>query len=95
MTDTPKTHAKRRKRLLFRACHRGIKEMDVLLGRFAHARLDTLSEADLDAFEALLDVPDRDLYDWIAATVPVPNTHAAPLVEKIRAFNTKANRQAP
>ncbi|MGH6916010.1 MAG: succinate dehydrogenase assembly factor 2, partial [Geminicoccales bacterium] len=55
----------RRKRLRYRAWHRGTKEMDLLLGRFADAQLAGMTPAQLDAFEALLCESDPDLYDWI------------------------------
>ena len=47
----------RRRRLLFRAWHRGMREMDLIIGRFADAHIATLSDAELDEFERLLDVP--------------------------------------
>ena len=49
----------RRRRLLFRSWHRGIREMDLVLGRFADAHIGTLSEAELDEYERWLDVPDQ------------------------------------
>ncbi len=62
----------RRKKLLWRACHRGIKEMDILMGGFARARLESMSAADLDAFEALIELPDQDMLSWITGETPVP-----------------------
>jgi len=61
----------RRKRLLYRAWHRGTREADLLLGSFAEAHLAGFDAAQLDHFEALLECPDADLYDWIASrTLP-------------------------
>lgn len=60
MTDD----TKRRKKLLYRANHRGIKEMDILLGGYASRHIETLDGAALDAFEALLGENDRDLLAW-------------------------------
>jgi antitoxin CptB len=62
----------RLKRILYRARHRGMQETDLLLGRFAERRLDALTASQLDRFEALLDVPDNDLYDWIIEKRPAP-----------------------
>ena len=63
----------RRKRLLFRSRHRGSREMDLLLGRFAERHLPTFSERQLDLFEELLGVSDPDLYAWLAGrTAPPP-----------------------
>lgn len=61
-----------RKRLHFRCWHRGTREADLLLGRFAQVYLAELDGAQLDAFEALLKVSDPDLYNWITGREPVP-----------------------
>ena len=55
-----------RKRLLFRSWHRGTREMDLLLGRFAERNLATFSRRQVDLYEALLEYSDNDLYDWMA-----------------------------
>ena len=55
----------RRKRLLFRSWHRGTREADLILGSFAEANLAAFDEARLDRYEALLECPDADLFDWI------------------------------
>jgi antitoxin CptB len=55
----------RRRRLLFRCWHRGTQEIDLLLGSFAETSLAALDGAQLDRFEALLEVADADLFDWI------------------------------
>ena len=63
----------RRKRLLFRCWRRGTKEADLLLGGFAEAHLAAMSEAQLGRYEALLEVADATLFDWIAGrAVPGP-----------------------
>lgn len=62
----------RRKRMLFRARHRGIKEMDILLGGFADTRLPGFDAAELDIFERLLEESDHDLLSWIVGDVAVP-----------------------
>jgi len=54
----------RRKKLLFRAWHRGTREMDLLLGSFAEAQVKSFDDDQLDQFEKLLENPDPDLYDW-------------------------------
>jgi antitoxin CptB len=54
----------RRKKLIFRAWHRGTREMDLLLGSFADAYVHTLDGTGLDQFEHLLTCSDPDLYDW-------------------------------
>jgi antitoxin CptB len=56
----------RRRRLLFRSWHRGTREADLILGSFAEAHLGGFDAVQLDRYEALLEVPDADLFDWIA-----------------------------
>lgn len=63
---------RRRKRLIFRARHRGMKELDLLVGGFAERHLGELNEAQLDRFEALLDVPEPLMYRWLLHREPPP-----------------------
>jgi len=56
----------RRKRLLFRSWHRGTKEADLLLGSFAERHLAGFTPAQVDRYEAMLEIDDADLIDWIA-----------------------------
>ena len=76
----------RRRRAAYRASHRGTKEMDWLLGRFAAARLDGMSEAVLAEFEALLAAPDPELQRWIMDAASVPDDRHAALVRELRVF---------
>jgi antitoxin CptB len=55
----------RQRRAFYRARHRGTKEMDWLLGRFAETELDALSDAEFECFENLLATSDSDLERWI------------------------------
>lgn len=65
----------RRKRLRYRSWHRGTREADLLLGRFADAHLAGMDDAQLTRFDALLDVPDPDLVDWLTGRQPQPAGH--------------------
>ena len=56
----------RLRRLTMRSMRRGIREMDIILSRFAGARLGSLSEAELDIYDALLEENDQDLYQWVS-----------------------------
>lgn len=70
----------RRKRLIFRSWHRGTREMDLIMGRFADAHVPGMSEDDLAAYERLLSCQDPDLYDWYTGKTLVPaNEHSAVL----------------
>lgn len=75
----------RRKRLLFRCWHRGTREMDLILGRFADAEIADLSDGDLDELERLLEVPDPDLYAALTGDKALPSEYAGPLFERIKA----------
>lgn len=77
----------RRKRLMFRAWHRGTKELDILLGSFADKHVGAMNEDELTAFERLLEVPEPDLYDWIAGRAPLPDNYQGPLIQRIIAFH--------
>ena len=71
----------RLKRLRLRSWRRGIKEMDLILGAYADARLGALDAQTLDAYEALLDENDQDLYKWVSGAGPRPEAHSAMLAE--------------
>jgi antitoxin CptB len=62
----------RRKRLSFRSWHRGTRESDLILGRFADAYLAGFDDGQLDRYEALLECADADLFDWIAGRAKPP-----------------------
>ena len=62
----------RRKRLLFRSWHRGTREMDLLLGRFAERNLATFSGRQVALYEALLEYSDSDIYDWMNGRTAPP-----------------------
>ncbi|MBR1120891.1 succinate dehydrogenase assembly factor 2 [Bradyrhizobium lablabi] len=74
----------RRKRLLFRCWHRGTREMDLILGRFADAEIANLGDGDLDRLEQLLEVPDPDLYAALIGDKALPSEYAGPLFERIK-----------
>lgn len=77
----------RRRRAAFRACHRGTKEMDLLMGRFADARLAAMPPEMLAAFERLLVVPDPELHDMIVHPEIAPACEHAELIGQLRAFH--------
>jgi antitoxin CptB len=77
----------RRRRLLFRAWHRGIREMDLILGQFADNELAGLVGADLEEFEAILGEDDNDLFKWICGKAERPQHLKTILFERIMAFN--------
>lgn len=76
----------RRKRILFRANHRGMKEADVMLGGFVSANIATLSDEQLDRLESLLDELDVDIMDWVMGKKPVPAVYDTDIFTMILAF---------
>jgi antitoxin CptB len=74
----------RRRRLLFRATHRGTHETDLLVGGFVAARIQTLTTAEMDALEAVMELPDTDLADWLTGRLPVPDEVASPMLLRMR-----------
>ncbi len=77
----------RRRRIAFRAWHRGMREMDLIMGRFADAELVTLSPDDLDAFEALMEMPDPDVYAWISGEAAPPEEIDPAFLNRLRAYH--------
>ena len=76
----------RRKRILWRAMHRGMKEMDLLLGGYAARALPSLSERELDELEAVIELPDPALLSWIKGEAPVPPVIDTPTLRAVLAF---------
>ncbi|HEX5213483.1 MAG TPA: succinate dehydrogenase assembly factor 2 [Pseudolabrys sp.] len=77
----------RRRRLLFRSWHRGIREMDLVLGGFADANIATLSESELDEYETWLDVPDQRIFAWVNGAQGVPPEIDTALFRKLCDFH--------
>lgn len=76
----------RRKKILYQASYRGFKEADLLFGKFARAHLATMSDSELTEFEALLRLPDRELYAWAIGRVEPPANISGPVFEKLKQF---------
>jgi antitoxin CptB len=89
MTGTTRTSEgldARRKRLLFRSWHRGMRELDLILGPFADAEVAALTEHELDQYEYLLTINDTDLLPWLMGERPAPTEVDTAILNKIRAF---------
>lgn len=67
----------KRRKLSFRSGHRGTKEMDILLTRFAMQYLETLTEDQLSLYETFLEESDTDIYDWLTDKSPLPEQYRA------------------
>lgn len=80
----------RRKRLIFRAWHRGTRETDLILGRFADENIVAFSEAELADFEQVLELPDPNIFNWVTGAAPVPDDLASPVLARLIAYYDKA-----
>lgn len=80
--------AMRLRRIRYRAWHRGTKEMDLLLGPYADARLEAMEVAELDRFETLLEEADTDLLKWLMGQEPTPADADAELLADLLKFRT-------
>jgi antitoxin CptB len=78
----------RRRQILYRSWHRGMREMDLIMGRFADAEIGELSEEDLSEFERLIEVTDRDLLGWITGEIETPSNYDTRLFRRLKAFHT-------
>lgn len=73
----------RRRRLKFRGNHRGTFETDILIGGFVEDVADTLSATELADMEAILEMPDPDLTDWLFGRLPLPEEKATPMLRRM------------
>jgi len=76
----------RRRRLLFRATHRGTFENDLMIGGFVKAHLSSLTEPDVDALEVVLEIPDTVLADWLTGRVPIPPEQETGMLRRMRDY---------
>ncbi len=90
MEETSPTDGRRR-RLLFRANHRGTRENDFLVGGFVATRLASFTEAEIDELEAIMELPDPALAEWLTGRRPIPPEHDRPMLRAMR----DARGQAP
>lgn len=86
--DAGEDLAMRLRRLRYRAWHRGTKEMDLMLGPYADARLDAMDTGELDRFERLLEEADTDLLQWLVGQEPAPADADHELLADLLRFRT-------
>lgn len=79
-----------RRKLGFRAWHRGTREADLLIGSFADRHLPEFSEQELDQFQRLLKENDPDIYEWMTGQQPVPPEHDNAVTTLLRQFRFPA-----
>ena len=91
----PASVCARRRRLLYRATHRGTYENDILLGGFVQRHIDAFDESELAALEALLELPENELADWLTGRLPVPPEADTPMMRRVRDAATPSGQSTP
>ncbi|MFC0410543.1 FAD assembly factor SdhE [Roseomonas elaeocarpi] len=80
-SSTPEELPPRRKRLLFRAWHRGTKETDLMVGHFVARHIAAFTEDQLDELETVLEHLDVDMQEWLSGRRPIPEAHCSPMLD--------------
>lgn len=80
----------RRKQLLFRSHHCGMKENDILLGGFADRYITELTTEQLDDLDNLMQQNDIDVMNWIIGKTPLPEAFDNDIMALIQRFNKTA-----
>ncbi len=80
----------RRRKLLFRAWRRGVRETDLIVGRFADAYIEKFDDGALDEFERLIEVPNASLYAWVVGSEAVPPDYDTAVLRDMIAFHETA-----
>jgi len=83
----------RRRRMRYRAWHRGTQEMDMVLGPYADAHLDAMDAPALDRLEKLMDEQDTDLLKWVMGQEPIPADIDAELLAVLVGYLQERVRQ--
>jgi len=91
-SEIPEDIAIRRRRMRYRAWHRGMQEMDIILGNFADAHLETYDDAALTRLETLMDEQDADLFKWLMGQEPAPDDVDGDLLREIIEFQMNSTK---
>jgi antitoxin CptB len=80
----------RRRKLLFRAWRRGVRETDLIVGRFADVYIERFDDAALDDFERLIEVPNAELYAWVVGSEEVPQDFDTAVLRQLIGFHRQS-----
>jgi antitoxin CptB len=83
----------RRRKLLFRAWRRGVREMDLIVGRFADVYIDKFDEPALDQFERLIEVPNAELYAWVTGDETAPAAQDSAVLRQLIGFHARTHAE--
>lgn len=84
--------AARRKRVRYRAWHRGMREMDLVLGHYVDAYIEGLDDGALDRLETLMNEQDADLLKWVLGQEPAPEDVDSALVDELSRFQQRRGK---
>ena len=90
INHSPENLEVRRKLLLWRASHRGTKEMDLMLGGFVRDNIDSMQPSELDELEALIALPDPQLLAWIMGEEAVREDYRCATIERFLAYRVRS-----
>jgi antitoxin CptB len=79
----------RRRKLLFRAWRRGVREMDLIVGRFADVFIDKFDQKSLDDFERLIEAPNAELYAWVVGDEAAPQNYDTAVLRQLIGFHAR------
>jgi antitoxin CptB len=80
----------RRRKLLFRAWRRGVRETDLIVGRFADVYIERFDDTALDDFERLIEVPNAELYAWVVGSEEVPQDFDTAVLRQLIGFHRQS-----
>jgi antitoxin CptB len=75
------------KKLLYQSCNRGCKETDQIIGQFAKANIDKMTDSELEVFSEILAFADIDIYDWYTKKIPIPEQNKSKLMMQMLNFD--------
>jgi len=75
-----------RKQIIYRATHRGSKEMDILLGKFVKKYISDLNTNDLKKLNEIMIVEDDLIYDWYFNRINNKKIEDNKISQKLRNF---------
>jgi antitoxin CptB len=81
----------RRRKLLFRAWRRGVRETDLIVGRFADVHIGKFNDTELRDFERLIEAPNAALYAWVIGAEAIPADYDTPVLAKLREFHSRGH----
>ena len=84
----------RRRKILFRCWHRGMRETDLIMGRFADHAIEKLDDSELNELERLIELPDREILGWVIGEIAVPADFDTARFRRMRDFHLQGSKTA-